>query len=46
MIVVPKTLAPEELVRAHEADERGVIPVWDTLISYVRSRCSDRNALC
>lgn len=32
-VVVPKTLAPKELVKVFEGDEKVVLPPWDPLVS-------------
>jgi aminopeptidase C len=32
-VVVSKTLAPKELVKVFESDERVVLPPWDPMVS-------------
>jgi aminopeptidase C len=32
-VVIPKTLAPKELVKVFESDERIVLPPWDPMVS-------------
>lgn len=32
-VVIPKALAPKELVKVYESDERVVLPAWDPMVS-------------
>lgn len=32
-VVVPKSLAPKELVKVFEGEERVVLPLWDPMVS-------------
>lgn len=32
-VVIPKTLAPKELVKVLEGDERIILPLWDPMVS-------------
>ena len=33
-VVVPKTLAPKELVKVYESGDRVVLPPWDPMVSF------------
>jgi aminopeptidase C len=32
-VVVPKALAPKELVKVYESDDKVVLPAWDPMVS-------------
>ena len=34
-VVVPKALAPKELVKVYESGEKVVLPPWDPMVSFV-----------